>query len=144
MDLTVYYAEHELEVHRVHTETQASKARLDGIQRDIATARDSKRRLEVRLEDVELDVLTEERGKHASQSATWLKEHVKGTVRKNEAWIRTRDEILTITNRIERLEYERSSAQRDIEIGVARMVELGGYFQYLSAIKMAESARASA
>lgn len=137
----VYYAEHELGVHRVETETKEARARLEGIQRELASVRDQKRRLEAALSSVELDVLTEERGKHPSQSATWLKDHLKMELRKRPAWLETQEAMLKVTHRIDSLEMDRSLATRDIEIGTGRMHELAGYFHYLAAVRMAELAK---
>jgi hypothetical protein len=50
-----------------------------------------------------------------------------------------RGELLESIGDVEGLEYDRAMNETDIKIAVARLHELGGYFEYLAAIKRAES-----
>lgn len=102
---------------------------------DLSNLKNRRRQLEAYKSDREMEVLEEEQGKHRDQSATWLKEHMK-MVYSNDGDIReTRDELITLANDIELLEFEVDILNQDIKIAVARLHELSGYLNFMAVIK---------
>jgi DNA recombination-dependent growth factor C len=137
----VKYAEDDLGVHDILLGVLEARRKLDEeILSLIADARDQKRKAEQDLEDRETDLLIDERGKHVEMSATALKEHMKIVLHKDAEWRRLRDLVRTLTDQIDGAEVDRRLNDRDIEIGCARMIELGGYLNYLAAAKQASIA----
>jgi hypothetical protein len=137
----VTYAEDDLGVHEILEAALKARKKLDEeILSVLADARDQKRKAEQDLEDREMDLLIDERGKHSDMSATALKEHVRIALHKDDEWRRLRDLVRTLTDQIDGAEVDRKLADRDIEIGCARMNQLGGYLFYLGAAKQASIA----
>lgn len=137
----VAYAEEDLGVHEILAGVLDARDKLDKeVLTVLADARDQKRKAEQDLDDRETDLLIAERGKHSDISATALKEHMKVILYKDAEWKRLRDLVRTLTDQIDGAEVDRKLRERDIEIGCARMVELGGYLNYLAAAKNASAA----
>lgn len=133
----IRYAEDNLNVHGVYDEAQAARGRLDDLMTEIAGARDQRREAEEALRDREMELAADEWANHPEFSATKMDGHLK-TVRHNDGFHRAaRDKVAKIVSDIEGLEYDIRLAEVDIRIAVARLHELGGYFEYLAAIKQA-------
>jgi hypothetical protein len=81
-----------------------------------------------------------ERGKHPDISETAFRGHLKEVLFKDTEWRRIRDHIRGLGAYIDGAEVDRKLTERDIEIGCARMIELGGYLNYLAAAKNASIA----
>lgn len=139
----VSYAETDLGVHAILEATLKAREKLDQTYSHLAEQRDAKRLAEQNLADREMEIAIEERGKHADLSATAMEKHLKMEIFKCEKWKKLRDEIREINDALDGFEYDRKIQERDIEIGCARMSELGGYLAYLASAKNAATASAT-
>lgn len=137
------YAENELGVHAVYQEAQNFRAALDDTLTELGAARDKKRAVEVMLQDAELHVISEERSANPEMSQAQMDKHIKVVLSKNASIRALREQILEIVGDVEGLEFDRTMSETDIKIAVARLHELGGYFEYLAAVKRAESSNNS-
>jgi hypothetical protein len=133
------YAEDKLGVHTTYEQAVQAKEDLDRLLSDLDKAHDRKRGLQGAIEDRTFDLLTEERGKHADQSATWLDQHMKGVRNKDDAMRKYRAALDEVSSEIQGLEYDAEILKFHIKISVARLEELGGYLHYLAAVKEAET-----
>jgi hypothetical protein len=133
------YAEVTLGVHDVYEEALAFRAGLDETLTALGEARDKKRAVEVMLQDAEMNVISEERSTHPEMSQAQMDKHVKVALSKNDTIRALRQQLLESVGDVEGLEFDRTMNETDIKIAVARLHELGGYFEYLAAIKRAES-----
>lgn len=137
----VAYAEEDLGVHSILVGVIDAREKLDKeILSVLSDARDQKRKAEQDLDDRETELLIDERGKHSDMSATALREHMKVVLFKDAEWKRLRDLVRSLNDTIDGAEVDRKLRERDIEIGCARMYELGGYLYYLGAVKQASIA----
>lgn len=137
----VAYAEDDLGVHAILEGVLEARRKLDEeILSLLAEARDQKRKAEQDLGDRETEVLIDERSRHPEMSATALKDHMRVALYKDKEWKRLRDLVRTLTDQIDGAEVDRRLADRDIEIGCARMIQLGGYLNYLAIAKQASTA----
>lgn len=131
----IKYAEDTLGVHAAYNAAQTSRDSLDKILTDLGEARDQLRDREYRLADREMEVASDERGRHPEMSATAMEKHLKIALNNDDAVRELREQIARIRSDIEGCEYDREMAETDIRIQVARMNELAGYFQYLAVVK---------
>lgn len=134
------YAEETLGVHEIFTECVDARNRLDKVLTDLADLRDKRREAEEALRDREIEVAEEEWANHPEFSATKMDGHLK-TIRHTDTFCRAaRSKISDIASSIEGLDFDKLMLETDIKIAVARMIELGGYFNYLAAVKQANKA----
>lgn len=134
------YAEGTLKVHRVYHEALQKRNELDEILGELSELRDTKRDLDARLTDAEMEVAADEWSKHPDMSAARMEKHVKVAYSQNDDVRQLREQLIKVTGDIEGREYDRAVVEVDIKIAVARLQELGGYLNYLAAIKQAETA----
>jgi hypothetical protein len=133
------YAE-SLGVHSVYEQVLAKRAELDQCLTEIATLRDKKRDDESLLVDREMELLSDERGKHADMSQAGMDRHLKVVYWSDERHRELRSQVAQVVSDLDGLQFDRDMLETDIKIATARLVELGGYFQYLAAIKSANTA----
>lgn len=136
------YAEEILKVHEVYESAKAVHAKFDDTLTVLSNLRDEKRAVETHLVDCEMDIAASERSKHPEMSATAMEKHLKIALHGNEQVRKLRDKIVTLTSDIEGIEYDRASQETEIRILTARMTELGGYLNYLAAIKQSQRTKA--
>lgn len=130
------YAETELGVHSTHEAALEARQRLDTLFTEVATQRDVRRDVEHAIADRELELTTEEYGKHGlTMSVSAMERHLKMVLPQDEALRQLRSKHVTVVSDIEGLEYDIRLCEADIRIAVARLQELGGYLTYLAAIK---------
>ena len=134
------YAEDRLQVNRVYHEALQKRNELDEVLNELSDLRDRKRDLDARLTDAEMQVASDEWSKHPDMSAARMEKHVKVAYSNNDDVRQLREQLVKVTGDIEGREFDRSMCETDIKIAVARLQELGGYLQYLAAIKQAETA----
>lgn len=135
------YAERTLGVHRVYEDVQATAARLAETRESLATMRAEKARAEADYTDAEYAFITDQRAQLAEMSQTAFDKAIKAAVNKEPNLRAMRAELAQRHTNIELTEASIARMRVDVEIGVARLHELGGYFAYLAAIKNAETAR---
>lgn len=137
---SIDYAE-QLGLNSVYEQACVSRDRLDEALTSLSELRDKKRELEARKQSREMDVSIDEHGKHHDLSQAALDRHLKAVYHKDAELIEIRNKLLEVTNDIEGLEYDVDLHNADIKITVARLHELGGYFQFMAVIKQAAEAR---
>ena len=135
------YAEENLGVNAIFKECVEKREELDSLFTELSEARDKRRELEAAISDTELEVAADERGKHPDMSQAQMEKHLKIALHNNPKWRTSRSDLMELVGTIEGMEFDRSMLETDIKIAVARMQELGGYLQYLAAIKQSEVAR---
>lgn len=133
------YAEQNLGVHRAHEQAIEARDRLDTILDELSKARDRKRVLEYARDDREQEVLADEWLKHPDMAVTKMPSHFKTALHKDAGWREIRTTLAAVLSEVDGLECDQKIAEADIRIAASRLVELGGYLQYLAAVKTAES-----
>lgn len=136
----VTYAENKLGVHKVLQNAVDAQSELDSIFSELDKLHELKRSLADEVQDREVAVYVEERTKHTEMSATALDAHVKNTRRQDEDLINMRKETNENLNLIQGLEYDVEIQRNMIKMSCARMEQLGGYLNYLAAVKNADQA----
>lgn len=137
-DKALDYAENKLGVHLVYDEARTAHKALDEVYTALSNAGDNKRDLLDRVHDQEQVIASDERGKHPDMSAAGMEKHLKMAFAADGDLKSLRDQLRKVLNDIDGLEYDAKSLENGIKIAVARMTELGGYFQYLAAVKNAK------
>lgn len=135
------YAENVLGVHSVYTGAVEARDKLDVLTSELSTLHDRKRMLTDRMTDREMEIASDERGKHPDMSQASMDKHMKVAVNSDPAVRALRDELRSVNDDIDGLEYDVRMVEHDIKIAVARMTELGGYLNYLAAVKQATTPR---
>jgi hypothetical protein len=130
-----------LGVDTVYDELLTKRGELDQCLTELATLRDKKREDEILLQDREMEILADERGRHPDHSQAAMDRHLKLVHWSDEKCRSLRAQLAQVSADIDGLQYDRDMLETDIKIGVARLQELGGYLQYLASIKQAETAR---
>jgi hypothetical protein len=133
------YAEVTLGVHACYERANETQAQLDEVLTALDKAQDARRLLVEQIADREADLLIAEQGKHASQSATWMDQHMRTAKQKDTMLAGLRAQLRDSHGEIGGLEYDVEAFKARVRIECARMEELGGYFNYLAAIKQAEN-----
>lgn len=136
----VEYAETALGVHQICETTISARDKLDKTLTALSEKRDAKRLAEQNLSDLEMEIAIMERGNHPEMSQAQMDKHLKMSVFKDDRWKKLRDELRELNDELDGLEFDRKMGERDIEIGCARMNELGGYLSYLASAKNASTA----
>lgn len=134
------YAEDTLGVHHVWDEAQGVvidlNEELDGLDK----AQDARRALDQKIEDREMDLLIEERGKHPDHSEAAFARHLKEVLHKDETLKKLKSDRNEQAGIVTGHEIEIKYLNARVTILSARMHELGGYFQYLAVTKQAAMA----
>jgi hypothetical protein len=133
------YAENHLGVHRVHEEAETLLAELDEAMNALDSAIDARRTLDEQIDDRHMLLLIEERGKAADISQAAMDRRLKEVYHKDEELKRLRMQRNAKAGEASGLELDIEHTKYRLKVKVARMEELGGYFQYLAAVKNAES-----
>jgi len=130
------YAEDTLGVHSVYDDAVAFRDKLDKILTDLSEARDSRRDIEMKITDREMEITSDQRSKHPDMPVTRWDKHIKESFRDDDEMRALREQNFKVVGDIEGLEFDKQMCETDIKIGIARMTELGGYLQYLAAVKL--------
>lgn len=136
----VTYAEVTLEVHEVFNTTKEAHQKLDETLTLLTEKGDARRHVEQHLTDREMEIVTEERGKHPDMSQAQMDKHIKSLLFQDAEWKKLRDELRELKDDLDGIDADRKVHERSIEIGCARMNQLGGYLNYLAAAKNASTA----
>lgn len=133
------YAEDTLGVHNVFVFANEKRSELDNLLTFLAEKRDSRRDIELKITDREMEVTSEERSKHPDMAVTRWDKHIKEKFRDDDDLRALREQKFAVDSEIEGLDFDRQIVETDIKICIARMNELGGYLAYLAAVKNASS-----
>jgi hypothetical protein len=129
------YAETQLGVTRVYEEALDKRNEFDELMTALGEARDKKRIVEGKIQDREFEVMGDERSAHPEMSAAAMDKHLKLAYHKDSFLQLLREEHTAVVNELDGLELDRAVLDVDIRIAVARLTELGGYLNFLAAIK---------
>lgn len=138
------WAEESLGLTKTWEESQIEHGVLDDLASHLDNASDSKRVIGDKIKDREGELLIEERGKHADQSATWLDKHMATAKYKDPNLVILRQEYQAASSTLSGLEYDWEVQKRKLSLLEARMVRDGGYLNFLAAAKVGEVASALA
>lgn len=108
---------------------------MDEAMTEVAKQKDLRRTLDDAIATRELEIYSDERGKHADLSQAALERHLKVETHRDPQLVELRSKLSACISSIEGFEYDIRAFETDVRIAVARMNELGGYFNYLAAIK---------
>ena len=132
------YAEQKLGVHKVYEDAQEALAGLDDMLASLDVALDNRRASDDDIMAREMDLTIQERGKHPDHSEAALARHIKEVHHKDETLrdlrYKRRNQHATVSG----LELDIEHRKYKIKVLVARMEQLGGYFNFLAAVKNAE------
>lgn len=132
----IQYAEETLGVHEIFVLAKEHRDKLDTLFTHLAEKEDQRRKIDDRIADRDMQIVSEERSKHVDVSQAALDRLVKESVRVDPEHTALRVAQRDLTDDIEGLRYDVRIVERDITISTARMTELGGYLQYLAACKV--------
>jgi len=135
------YAEHILGLHTVYNEAENLGAQLDTRLTELDQAQDAKRDLELRITDREMEIFFNERSQHTDKSATALDQHVKLERHRDPELTTLRMKLNGAKSDVSGLEYDVDSIKHRLRTAQARMEQMGGFFNYLAAVKSAEIAK---
>jgi len=136
------YAEENLGVNKVFEELTGYLNDLDVSTSDLDKALDAKRELEEEYADAEVDLVNEKRGLHPEMSDTKFRQELKIWERENDRTNTLRIQLNAVKSEIQGLEFDQAVLKARITVGSARLTELGGYLNYLTAVKnQAENAK---
>lgn len=138
MNRALDYAENQLGVHQVHQDAETAINELDVLMGKLDRAIDSRRVLDEQIEDQQMNLLIQERGKASEISQAAMDRRLKEVYHKDEVLRNLRATRATLTAEISGLELDIELMKYRLKVKVARMEELGGYFQFLAAVKNAE------
>lgn len=139
MNRALDYAENTLGVHQVHNEANELLEKLDESLDALDQAQDARRALDEQIDDRQMDLLIAERGKHADMSQAGMDRHLKEVYHKDETLRRLKQDRNSKAGEASGLELDIEFIKARLKVKVGRMEELGGYFQYLAAVKNAEA-----
>lgn len=129
------YAEEVLGVHKQHEIATGQLQSLDELLADLDKAQDRRRKVEEDYADREVDLINEMRGVHPNMSDTRFKSEMKGWERTDKDLKFFRQSLNEIRSEIQGLEYDIDLTKLRIRTACSRMEQLGGYLNYLAAVK---------
>jgi len=135
MNKALRYAEDQLGVHTVWEKAQSQLVELNGLYTDLDKSQDQRRELVEQIADREGELLSDERGRHADMSAAAFDQHFKGVKRTDTALQGFRSKLMEVQGIISGLEYDVDFLKQSLRLSEGRLTELGGYFNYLAAVK---------
>ncbi len=140
MNKALDYAEKKLGVHTVWEDAQSQLAELNELYTDLDKSQDQRRELAEQIADREGELLSDERGRHPEMSAAAFDQHFKGIKRGDTALQGFRAKHMEVSGIINGLEYDVDLLKHRLRLSEARLIELGGYFNYLASVKQDETA----
>ena len=135
------YAERQLGVHKVYEEAQVAAARLTELREQLAKMRHDKGIREDAYLTAEYNFVAQTRTQMSELSQTAFDKAIKAAIHNEPSLRGVRADLAQMSSNIELTEVSIARARVDVEMAMARMTELGGYFAYLAAIKNAETQR---
>ena len=141
MNAALDYAENTLGVHKVFEEALAFEKELDEITTALDKAQDARRDLDAQIEDREMNLLIEERGKHPDHSQAAFDRHLKEVYFKDDTLKRLKMSRDAKSGEVNGLQLDHDFIKQRMRVRAARMEELGGYFSFLAVTKQAELAQ---
>lgn len=131
----VAYARDTLRFEQIWQDTQEQLDELMTVQQKLLQARSDRRLTDERITDREMEVVALQRAANEGMSATAFKEFVKGPLHADRDLIVLRAKRDNDSTALEWAEDQVRLLEARVRAGSARMNELGGYFNYLAAIR---------
>ena len=129
------YAEEELGVHAIFKETVDLVEELEGLRLKLDKAQAERRGIEASMRWREVELIQAKRSAHPSMSDTRFKSEFR-------IWETEDPDLAGFRLQLEDIRFDCDSLESQVEVvrakikaGSARMVELGGYLNYLAAVK---------
>lgn len=129
-----------LGLNSVYEGVLATRKELDTKQEQLHEVRKERRRLEALRQDQEMEVAETLRSSGEMSQAAFDRQ-LKIDISNNADVRETKDMLLDLANQADMLEWEIGMLETDIKISVARLHELGGYFQFMAVLKSTSEAR---
>ena len=143
MTNAVTYAETELGIHQCFEDAKQAVLDSTHLGNLIVVEREKIRDLESQIAYREIEVADLEWTKHPDMAVTRMDKHVKGAQLKDDKLQGLHEQLRSAKNRVEEWELSRASYDAAVKVYTARMIELGGYLQYLAAAKTSQTVRAT-
>ena len=134
----VEYAEQVLGANSVYEDALKAHADMDMLVTDLDALKDRRRELDSQVDDREVELLIETRNTHADWSKTAVNDAMKEYKNQDPRLRELRAILLGINSQIAGLEADTKVQEFLVNVKVARMQELGGYFAFLAACKNAQ------
>lgn len=131
------YAEDALGVHEVYREAIEAHQRVEEAATEIAQLRDRKRDVEFDIQMREIELSQLESGKHPEMSATAMNTHMRKVVWTDVKYLELKHALDRLQGQLDGAEATLKISENTVRIESARMIELGGYFNYLAVVKAA-------
>jgi hypothetical protein len=131
----IEYAEQNLKFNAVWEEALDQELALQSVLADITLVTSNKRTQEDKITNREFEVISEQRAINSGMSQTAFDKHVKKAIWIDSSLQSLRADLISFTNTLLHLEARRHSLDSALRIRAARMTALGGYLQYLAAVK---------
>lgn len=119
----------------VYEEAKNLEDDLRVINKESTRLADVKREILEKISVVEADLTLNERAKESAMSATAFEQHIKLVIRKDRNLQSLRLELRTAQSQHDYMEANSKEVIEQIRLRTARLNELGGYFNYLAAIR---------
>jgi hypothetical protein len=129
------YAENVLHVHREHERAKLQLESLDELLVELDKAQDRKREINENITDREVELIGEKRGLHSDMSSTEFKTRLREWEREDGKLTALRIELNSVLSEVQGIEYDVDITRLRIKTACARMEQLGGYLNYLAAIR---------
>jgi hypothetical protein len=134
----VAYAEDTLGVNTVWTACQDASEGLITVVTELAAVRNEIRDIEAKVSYREMEVTESEWAKHPDMPVTRMDKHVKAAFLKDVDLQEFQAQLRSLRGKAERLDGMKIEGETIVRVTTARMIELGGYLQYLAAAKQAQ------
>lgn len=129
------YAEKNLGVHRVYEQAKQARLNLEDLYKRLEGYSDEKRGILTAITDREMEIASSERGSNPDMSQAQMDKHLKVVNHNDVALIELKTELGSLLAVTDGCEYDSKLAKADLDISLARLYELGGYFNFLAAVK---------
>jgi hypothetical protein len=130
---------HKLGFQTAYDEAVTAESIIAEAHGEVLKANRNKRELADGILDRQADLAVEERGRLSELSATAFDAHMKVAIRNDGRLIELRAELSNASYQGEKAEQRAREAELTIRNRTARMMELGGYFQYLAATALLQA-----
>lgn len=137
----VTYAETELKVHEVYDHACEAARHLTRHTQEIVKYKADIRELEWKIALRETEILDEEWSKHPDMPVTRMDKHVKAAQLKDPKLDGLHGDLRYIRFELDKAEELKKNEEIRARVHSARMIELGGYLQYLAEAKVAQRVR---
>jgi hypothetical protein len=134
----VRYAEEELGVHDIWKEARNDLTEYRTATESLAKALSARRSVEDQIQDAEGMLISDKRGKHPDMSEAAFSRQLSTWKRQDQVLSGLRDKLADSHALVQGLQFEVDILKASVRLKSARLEELGGYLNYLAAVKQAE------